>query len=109
MTFDIRMCGLQVAQGTLWIWPQTGADALLKASQKPLPITEQFDGPSLPVFSADFNYFRAAANWSLLLENAMDPTHAASLHEGRMGQRKDMVSPTCLFSESQSGSCYRVK
>lgn len=87
------------------MWPQTGADAFLKASQKDPPVVEMFNDAALPTVSPDYTYFKAAANWSLLLENAMDPTHAAALHEGTMGKRKDMVG--CLYTNPKNSFCFR--
>ena len=88
---------LQEKQGMLWLWPQSGADARLKSTQKQPVVMDIFERAPFPAVSSDYNYFIAPANWSLLLENALDPSHAASLHEGFMGKRKDMVSP-CVAS-----------
>lgn len=84
----------QEKQGMLWVWPQSGADAFLRSTNKQPVVMDTYEDPILPVSSPEYDYFEAAANWSLVLENAMDPTHAASLHEGAMGKRKDMVSPS---------------
>ena len=80
---------MQLKHGLVWVWPQRGADAFLRASQKPpakLP-EEQMD------FSADNAMYSVnPVSWALMLENSMDPSHAASLHEGPgLGTRKEMV------------------
>ena len=81
---------MQLKHGLVWVWPQRGANAFLRASQKQpakLP-EEQMD------FGADNAMYSVnPVSWALMLENSMDPSHAASLHEGPgLGTRKDMVS-----------------
>ena len=75
----------------LWVWPETGADALLESALKqPCVFSEAMD-PAWGGAGGDYMYFKSTANWSLMLENALDPSHAASLHEPALGRRTDMV------------------
>ena len=83
---------MQVVHGMLWIWPQNGGDAFLKASAKKVPVDDSFAGPILPGFSSDYFYLKSGADWSMMIDNGMDPSHAPALHESQVGNRKSMVS-----------------
>ena len=75
----------------LWVWPETGANALLESGLKKPCVFSEAEDPAWGGAAGDYMYLKSTANWSLMLENAMDPTHAASLHEPALGSRADMV------------------
>ena len=95
----------QEEHGMLWVWPQAGADAFLKSLNKPLPVQDKYKAPLFPVLSPDYFFFKSSADWGIMVDNAMDPSHAPALHEGNVGGRKEMVRhcPRHLLSCLDSG------
>lgn len=84
-----RAFPVQVAQGMLWIWPESGPHAWLEsAMQAPVLVPEAADpnwtgSDAVPVFST------WRANWDLWMENTMDPSHVNWLHDGTAGKWED--------------------
>lgn len=92
----LDMYPTQLKHGLVWVWPQRGADAFLRSSQQEvakLPDDQMNFSTENAVYSLN------PISWALLLENSMDPSHAASLHEGPLGLRTDMVPMTMKVKE----------
>lgn len=60
------MC-LQVEQGLLWIWPESGADAWLEASAKPPVTTPEMADPAYAGAKADFAFMENPASLQVML------------------------------------------
>lgn len=78
-----------IAQGLLWIWPESGPHSWLESAMQGPVLVPEVNDPnwtgheSVPVFST------WRANWDLWMENTMDPSHANWLHDGAVGKWED--------------------
>ncbi|CAK0784783.1 hypothetical protein CVIRNUC_007987 [Coccomyxa viridis] len=79
----------QVQQGLLWIWPESGADAWLEASAKPPVTTPEMANTAFAGAQADFAFMENPASLQVMLENALDPSHASYVHNLVISKRQD--------------------
>ena len=58
---------MQVEQGLLWIWPESGADAWLEASIKPPVTTPEMADKAFAGAEADFAFMENPASLQVML------------------------------------------
>ena len=58
---------MQVEQGLLWLWPESGADAWLEASAKPPVTTPEMQDPAFAGAQADFAFMENPASLQVML------------------------------------------
>ncbi|BDA48006.1 Protein TIC 55, chloroplastic [Coccomyxa sp. Obi] len=79
----------QVQQGMLWIWPESGADAWLEAAATPPDTVPEMVDPSFAGSEGSFSWMENPASNLVMLENALDPSHASYVHNLVISKRED--------------------
>ncbi|KAK9820505.1 hypothetical protein WJX72_011091 [[Myrmecia] bisecta] len=100
---------VQVKQGLLWIWPESGADAWLEASAEPPVTFPEMEDPSWAGSAGDYGFQENPAGWAVMTENAMDPFHALFVHDGTISKADDAVSmPMSITGDVDAQQGFRV-
>mmetsp|Transcript_37127 Transcript_37127/g.85918 ORF Transcript_37127/g.85918 Transcript_37127/m.85918 type:complete len:673 (+) Transcript_37127:88-2106(+) len=105
-----------IADGLLWVWPESGENAALEAAtlRSPSLIPELHD-PKLKgrVKQLPWNVRELPYGWDMFMENVQDPAHVPVSHHGIVGDRYTSPRPIQIdFTEpvrSQSGYAFTIK
>lgn len=82
---------VQVQQGMLWIWPESGADAWLEAAATPPDTVPEMEDPSFAGSEGSFSWMENPASNLVMLVWAIAPIYL--LHP-------QYTAPHCLVSQS---------
>ena len=100
----------RVADGFLWVFPRTGAQAHADAKGVEMPLISELHDPALkgrwkwkvPAGVRDF-----PCGWDMMVENTLDPAHFCAAHHGTLGNRYVDPAPysfeTTRAIETESG------
>ncbi|MBD2504923.1 aromatic ring-hydroxylating dioxygenase subunit alpha [Anabaena azotica] len=105
---------LQERQGLLWLWPESGSQALIESKlREPRVIPELEETPERIVNRSAWNIRDLPYGWDYFIENVADPAHVPVSHHNIMGSRYkdagyfDMVSVRKL--STQEGFSFETK
>ncbi|MEA5509872.1 Rieske 2Fe-2S domain-containing protein [Crocosphaera sp. UHCC 0190] len=102
----------QQKQGLLWVWPESGEQAILESQLRLPRIIPELEEKSEGVEKKFWNIRDLPYGWDYFLENVADPAHVTVSHHGLMGSRYsegkyyDMI-PTKKLS-TQEGFAFEI-
>jgi phenylpropionate dioxygenase-like ring-hydroxylating dioxygenase large terminal subunit len=115
---------VQVIDGVIWVWPQSGDDARLQAALTPAPHYQlpQEDGTkqggssnnnnnNKRVWLGPWNFRHLPYSADFFIENVLDPAHVQVSHHNTVGSRyaDQRVTIRNLTSLQQSGFAFKPK
>ncbi len=77
----------QVRQGLLWVWGESGTDALKESKLREPSLVPELEDSSGRVLIPFKNFKDASYGWDFFIENACDPAHVPVSHHGISGSR----------------------
>jgi phenylpropionate dioxygenase-like ring-hydroxylating dioxygenase large terminal subunit len=77
----------QEKQGLLWVWAESGSQALAESQLKTPRILPELENQSDKVVKLFWNFRDLPYGWDFFMENVADPAHVPVSHHGIVGNR----------------------
>lgn len=77
----------QSAQGLLWVWAESGADAISRSQTRSPRLIPELEEPSDRIVKLFWNIRDLPYGWDYFMENVSDPAHVPVSHHGIVGNR----------------------
>ncbi|KAK9803840.1 hypothetical protein WJX73_006016 [Symbiochloris irregularis] len=77
-----------VRQGLMWLWPTSGPMAWIESAASPAPCFPEVASEDWAGSDVEWSLHHVPCGWPVMVENALDPSHAPFLHEGLLDSRR---------------------